>query len=132
MVGASDVLRATLGLTVVRHVTLGLESSVSETDSVGTAEKIRQGLLRATVTIAAARRLTLGLDSEVRGTDSIGAVEDFLVYAAGIRLDYQVLRWLSVSAAYRYTHQDDKTGPLDLERNVVSVSLTATTDVRVY
>ncbi|MGH7410659.1 MAG: outer membrane beta-barrel protein [Candidatus Methylomirabilis sp.] len=130
--GVSQGLRAILTFTPARRVTLGLESGVSETDSVGTAEELRQGFIRATASFTAARDLTLQLDSEVRATDSIGRVEDFLVYAAGIRLDYRVLRWLSVNAGYRHTRQDDKTGPLDLDRNVVFLGFTASTDVRVY
>jgi hypothetical protein len=90
-----------------------------------------QGLI-ASATFLATRALTVGLESAVRLTESEDATEDFRVYEAGIRLDYRVLEWLSVNAGYRYTRQDDRTGPLDLDRNLVFLGLTASTDVRIY
>ncbi len=88
--------------------------------------------LTASVSLSVARDLTLGLESSVMASEAEGAAADFLVYTAGIRLDYRILRWLSVNCGYRYLRQDDRAGPLDLERNVVFVGLTASTDARVY
>lgn len=88
--------------------------------------------LTASLRFSATRAVTVGLDSAVRLTESEDATRDFRVYEAGIRLDYRVLEWLSVNAGYRYTRQDDRTGPLDLYRNVVFLGLTASTDVRMY
>ena len=88
--------------------------------------------LTATVSFLATRALTVSLDSGARATESLDTAEDFRVYTAGIRLDYRLLEWLSVNAAYQYMRQDDRTGPLDLERNVVFLGLTASTDVRMY
>lgn len=88
--------------------------------------------LTARVTFLATRAVTMGLESAVRLTKSEDTAEDFRVYTAGITLDYRVLEWLSVNAAYRYTNQDDRAGPLDLYRNVVFLGLTAFTDVRIH
>lgn len=93
-------------------------------------EAVTTQSLTATITVSAIRDLTLGLESGIRATESADAVEDFLVYTAAFRLDYRILRWLSVNAGYRYLRQDDRAGPLNLERNVVFVGLTASTDVR--
>jgi hypothetical protein len=74
----------------------------------------------------------VALESAARLTESADTTEDFRVYTAGIRLDYRILRWLSVNGGYRYYRQDDRSGPDDLHRNVVFIGLTASTDVRVY
>ena len=88
--------------------------------------------LTAAVTFSATRDVTVALESGVRATESDDTTEDFRVYTAGIRLDYRILQWLSVNGGYRYYRQDDRAGPLDLDRNVVFLGLTASTDVRVY
>lgn len=88
--------------------------------------------LRATLLLRAGRTATMELESGVRTTRELQAAVDFLVYNAGIRLDYQILRWLSINAGYRYQRQDDRAGPLDLERNVVFVGFTASTNVEVF
>ncbi len=88
--------------------------------------------LTGVLSLSATRAVTVALEGGVRASEAAGAAVDFLVYTAGIRLDYRILRWLSVNAGYRYLRQDDRAGPLDLERNVVFVGLTASTDVRLY
>lgn len=130
--GASQSLTATVTFIAARNFTLDLRSGVTTTDSVDTEEEVRQGFLGATITYIPIREVTLGLESEARATDSINRVEDFLVYTVGIRLDYRPIEWLSINVGYRHTRQDDKTGPFDLERNLVFVGLTASTDFRVY
>jgi hypothetical protein len=86
----------------------------------------------ARVSLSFSRDATLRLESGVGATESPDTAVDFLVYTAVIRLDYRILRWLSLSGGYRYLRQDDRTGPLDLERNSVFLGLTASTDARVY
>lgn len=88
--------------------------------------------LTATLGFSATRAVAVWLEGGVRLTEGAGTAADFLVYTAGMRLEYRILRWLSVTGGYRYGRQDDRTGPLDLERNVVFVGLTASTDARVY
>lgn len=97
-----------------------------------TGETATSQSLTATLTLSATRELTLGLESGVRVTEAADAASDFLVYTAAIRLDYQLLQWLSLSGGYRYLRQDDRVGPLDLDRNVIFVALTASTEFRVY
>ena len=136
--GASQRLTATATFIATRNFTLDLRSGASTTDSVDTEEEVRQAFFGAAITFASGRvfrtgrEVTLGLESEVRATDSINRVEDFLTYTVGIRLEYRFVEWLSINAGYRHTRQDDKTGPFDLERNLVFVGLTASTDFRVY
>lgn len=97
-----------------------------------TGEAATSQSLTATVTFFATREASLRLDSGVRTTESPDAGEDFLIYTAGIGLDYRILRWLSVNGGYRYLRQDDRAGPLNLDRNVVFLGFTASTDVRLY
>lgn len=96
------------------------------------AEVVTSQSLTAVVSYSATRTVAVALDGGVRASDAAGAATDFLVYTAGIRLDYRILRWLSVNAGYRYFSQDDRTGLNDVERNVVFIGLTASTDIRVY
>ena len=88
--------------------------------------------LTATVTLSATRELTLSLESAIRATETADATSDFLVYTAAIRVDYRLLQWLSLSGGYRYLRQDDRVGALDLDRNVIFIALTASTEFRVY
>lgn len=88
--------------------------------------------LTAVVSFSATRVATVALEGGVRTTEGAGTAADFLVYTAGIRLDYRILRWLSISGGYRYFRQDDRTGLLNLERNNVFLGLTASTDTRIY
>jgi len=88
--------------------------------------------LTGVLSLSATRAVTVALEGGVRASEAAGTAADFLVYTAGIRLDYRILRWLSISGGYRYLRQDDRAGPLDLERNVVFVGLTASTDARVH
>jgi len=88
--------------------------------------------LQGTVTLEAARAVTLRLEAGVRTTREPQTAVDFVGYTAGIRLDYRVLQWLSVNAGYRYLQQDDRAGPLDLDRNIIFVGLTASTDAYLY
>ena len=62
--------------------------------------------LTATVTLSATRDVTLGLESGVRATETADAATDFLVYTAGIRVNYRILQWLSVNGGYRYLRQE--------------------------
>lgn len=88
--------------------------------------------LTASVSFRATRAVTVDLDARVAETQSEDTAAEFRVYGAGIRLDYRILEWLSVNAGYRYTRQDDRTGSFDLDRNLVFLGLTASTDVRIY
>jgi hypothetical protein len=91
--------------------------------------------LTATLSYQALRDLTLGLDAGITDTESSGASRtraDFLVSSAALRVSYRVLRWLSIEGRYQYLRQDDQRGPLDLERNVFFLGLTASDQFRIY
>lgn len=96
------------------------------------AEVVTSQSLTAVVSFSATRAVTVALDGAVRASESTGGAEEFLVYTAGIRLDYRILRWLSLNGGYRYFSQDDRTGLVDVERSVVFIGLTASTDTRIY
>lgn len=88
--------------------------------------------LRLNVNYRVGPAVTVALESGVTATREPEVAVDFLVYSAAIRVDYQLLRWLSVNAGYRHQSQDDRAGPLDIERNVIFIGLTASPDVPVY
>ena len=91
--------------------------------------------LGAAVTYQPARDLGLGLQVGVTDTESSGPSRtrvDFLASSAALRINYRLLRWLSIEGSYRYQRQDDRRGPLDLERNVFSLGLTASDQFRVH
>lgn len=92
---------------------------------------VRQSLT-ATVTLPATRDVTVDLEAGIRATESLDEAVDFLVYTAAIRVDYRVLQWLAFNVGYRYLRQDDRVGSFDLDRNVVFLGVTASTDFRVY
>lgn len=123
------------GLAYAQQFTRG-NLSVAYERSVRAATVFGDGVttdsITASVTFLATRAVTVNLDSGARVSKSTDGAGEFRVYTAGIRLDYLLLEWLSVNAGYNYTNQDDRTGPLDLYRNVVFLGLTAFTDVRIY
>ena len=90
-----------------------------------------------TITAAASyqplRNLTLGVDASLAETESSGSSRtrvDFLTFLGGLRISYQLLRWLSLEASYRYQQQDDRTGSLDFKKNVFFLGLTASDQFR--
>lgn len=112
------------------RLALTYDRSAGVAGTVG--EVVTSQSLTAVLSYSVTRTLTVALDGAVRSSEAAGTPTDFLVYAAGVRFDYRILRWLSANAGYRYFRQDDRSGPLDLERNVIFLGLTASTDVRVY
>lgn len=82
------------------RLSLTYDRSAGVTGALG--EVATSQSLTVTVSLSATRDLTLGLESGVRASEAEGAAVDFRVYTAGIRLDYRILRWLSVNAGYGY------------------------------
>jgi len=81
------------------------------------------------------RDLTLNLQSslsDIKSSGGGGTRADFLVSSAALRVSYRVLRWLAVEAQYQYLRQEDRSGPLSLDRNVFFFGLTASDQFRVY
>ena len=79
------------------------------------------------------RFLTLAVDASLAETESSGSSStrvDFLTFLGSLRISYQLLRWLSVEASYRYQRQDDRAGSQDLQKNVFFLGLTATDQFR--
>src|SRR3990172_4528726 len=77
------------------------------------------------------RFLTLAVDASLAETEPSGSAPtrtDFLTFLGSFRISYQLLRWLSVEASYRYQRQDDRVGSQDLQKNIFFLGLTATED----
>ena len=81
------------------------------------------------------RFLTLAVDAslaETKSSGSSGTQVDFLTFLGSFRISYQLLRWLSVEASYRYQRQDDRVASQDLQKNVFFLGLTATDQFRIH
>ena len=79
------------------------------------------------------RSLTLAVDTSLAETESSGPSRtrvDFLTFLGGLRISYQLLRWLSLEASYRYQRQDDRAGSQDFQKNVFFLGLTASDQFR--
>ncbi len=82
----------------------------------------------------ALRDLTLSLQGSLSDVQSSGGgatQAHFLVSSAALRVSYRILRWLALEAQYQNLHQDDRKGPLTLDRNVFFLGLTASDQFRV-
>lgn len=111
-------------------VSIAYERSAQVSGAIGEGTSSQR--VTALATVAVTRALTAVLEGAARETEGIDTPEEFRVYTAGVRLTYQILQWLAANVSYHYLRQDDRAGPEDLDRNIVFVGFTASTDVRVY
>lgn len=113
------------------HFSIGYEQNAGVAGLTGVAS-VTQSLTTA-ASYQPIRNLTLALDASLAQTESSGSSStrtDFLTFLGSVRISYQLLRWLSVEASYRYQQQDDRAGSQDLQKNVFFLGLTATDQFR--
>lgn len=116
------------------QLSLGYDRTASAAGVLGVPSVTQS--LTVLVSYQPLRDLTLGLTGSLSDIESPGGgggtSTDFLVSSAALRVSYRLLRWLAVEGRYQYLHQDDRNGPLTLDRNVFFLGLTASDQFRVY
>ena len=118
-------------------VQLALSYFRTESTLVGNAGTVNTQGVRASLGWTPLRGLTAGVASSyVRTTPEQSqnaqslTSQDITVYAADVSLSYQLTRWLTATAAYHFTLQQQR--PANLEDNIVSLRFEIAYPIRLH
>lgn len=118
----------TAGLT--HHFKIGdasLTYTRAETTVIGQAGVSETNSVLAALVLTPLRRLQLNLGAGFSNTSS-GQGADILVYRANASVAYRLTKWLSLTANYRFSRQEQ--GSIQIPHNIFSIGLDAVYPIR--